>query len=159
MSTTTQRLEFSVDIQAPPARVYDTVVDPASYTLWTAPFMAGSRFEGSWQADQAIRFVGPSGDGMVSEIAANRRPEHISIRHLGMLSQGVEDTTSEAVKTWAPACENYFFEATPQGTRLRVEQDMAPDWVECLKEAWPQALAVLKTLCEAPATTPGAAAP
>jgi hypothetical protein len=156
MTAKTQRLRFSIDIQAPPGRVYDNVVGLAGYRQWTAAFMEGSTFEGSWDAGSRIRFLGPSGDGMVSEIAENRRHEHISIRHLGMLNQGVEDTTSDAVRAWAPAFENYAFDATAQGTRFTVEQDMAPDWVDYMSGAWPKALALLKALCESEPAATGA---
>ena len=75
---------------------------PATYERWAAAFAEGSRFEGSWAEGARIRFVGPDdGCGMVSMIEANRRPAFLSILHLGMLKDGVEDTTSEAVKGWA----------------------------------------------------------
>ena len=51
---------------------------------------------------------------MVSEIAENKPNEFISIRHLGYIANGIEDTQSEAIRAWAPAYENYTFVATPQ---------------------------------------------
>lgn len=44
---------------------------------------------------------------MTSEIAESRKPEFISIKHLGVVLAGKEDTTSEEAKKWAPAYENY----------------------------------------------------
>jgi hypothetical protein len=54
---------------------------------------------------------------------------------------------SEAIRAWAPAYENYTFTATPQGTKLTVEQDITEDF-ESMEEAWPMALEKLKALCE-----------
>ncbi|SHM87277.1 hypothetical protein [Rhizobacter sp. OV335] len=94
-----------------------------------------------------IRFLTPSGEGVISEIAENRPNEFISIRHLGYIADGVEDTGSEAIRAWAPAYENYTFTATPQGTRLTVDQDMTDEF-ESMVETWPKALGALKALCE-----------
>ena len=85
---------------------------------------------------------------MTSEIAENRANESLSIRHLGYIADdGVEDTSSKAIRAWVPAYENYTFTATPQGTKLTVDQDMTEDF-RGMVETWPRALATLKALCE-----------
>lgn len=145
-----KRLQFSTTIAAPPDTVARTMTDPDSYRDWTSAFAEGSHYEGSWEAGRRIRFLSPSGEGMLSEIAEHRPNEFISIRHLGFIGPGgVEDTQSDAVKAWAPAFENYSFHAVPEGTRLVVDQDVPPDWESMLAESWPKALARLKALCEA----------
>ena len=147
-----KRLQFSTAINAPAAVVCGHVTSPESYRRWTSAFAEGSHFEGSWKQGSKIRFLAPGGDGMVAEIAENRENEFISIRHVGFLANGVEDITSEAVKSWAPAFENYTFIAVPEGTKLVIDQDVAVEWEEHMKEAWPKALALLKGLCESPAS-------
>lgn len=149
--STTERIEFSVDIAAPVVTVFRLTLDPQGYRDWTTPFAEGSHYVGSWQQGQKIHFLSPSGDGMVSEIAEYRPDAYVSIRHLGYVVQGVEDTQSEAVRAWAPAYENYRFLATPNGTRLVIEQDATPEFKAYLAEAWPKALQRLKALCEAAA--------
>ena len=144
-----QTLKFEALIEAPVPLVYAAMIDPADYREWTRVFAEGSTYEGSWQQGERIRFLAPSGDGMLSEIAENRPEEFISIRHVGMINKGVEDTTSDAVKAWAPAYENYRFVAVPQGTRVEVELQITADWVDMMQKTWPQALLTLKTLCEA----------
>lgn len=124
------------------------LIGPESYRRWTAAFGDGLFFEGSWEKGQRIRFLTPDGHGVISEIAENRPNEFISIRHIGHIDDdGVEDTSSEAIRAWAPAYENYTFAVTPQGTELTVEQDITDDF-EGMPEAWPKALAGLKSLCE-----------
>ncbi|MBN8495004.1 MAG: SRPBCC domain-containing protein [Burkholderiales bacterium] len=149
--STTERIEFSTDIAAPVATVFRLMLDPQGYRDWTTPFAEGSHYVGSWQQGQKIHFLSPSGDGMVSEIAEYRPDAYVSIRHLGYVAQGVEDTQSDAVRAWAPAYENYRFLATSTGTRLVIEQDATPEFKAYLAEAWPKALQRLKTLCEAAA--------
>lgn len=142
------RHRWSVDIAAPPGRVYRLLTGPASYGQWTAAFGEGLRFDGSWQEGARIRFLTTEGHGLVSEVAANRPGELLSIRHLGYIDDdGVEDTDSESIRAWAPAYENYRFAATAEGTRLTVEQDITAEF-EGMVEAWPRALASLKALCE-----------
>jgi uncharacterized protein YndB with AHSA1/START domain len=143
-----KRLQWSVDIAAPAAKVYRVLIEPESYTQWTSAFGDGLYFEGSWQKGQRIRFLTPQGHGVISEIAENRPNELISIRHLGYIADnGVEDTSSEAIRAWAPAYENFTFTDTSQGTKLTVDQDITEDF-ESMPEAWPKALEILKALCE-----------
>jgi uncharacterized protein YndB with AHSA1/START domain len=144
---TLKRLQWSVDIAAPTSRVYQMLVRLDSYKQWTSAFGEGLYFEGSWQNGQRIRFLTPEGHGVISEIAENRPHEFLSVRHLGYIDNGVEDTSSDAIRAWAPAYENYTFTATPLGTKLIVDQDMTAEF-ESMAETWPKALAKLKALCE-----------
>ena len=144
-----KRIQFFIDIAAPVPVVFSTMLDPQSYRDWTTAFAEGSYYEGSWQQGQKIRFMAPSGDGMVSEIAEHRVNEFTSIRHLGYVANGVEDTQSDAIRAWAPAYENYSFLPTALGTRLVVDQDVTPEFEQYIAQAWPKALQRLKQLCEA----------
>jgi hypothetical protein len=86
---------------------------------------------------------------MVSEIAEHRVNEFTSIRHLGHVAHGVEDTQSEAIRAWAPAYENCSFLPTAAlGTRLVVDQDVTLEFEPYIAQAWPRALQRLKQLCE-----------
>lgn len=151
-------LAYQVAIAAPRALVWELMLGPESYRRWTAPFCAGTYYEGSWEQGARIRFLDPKGDGMVAEIAENRLHEFVSIRHLGEIRDGREDTTSEAVRAWAPAYENYHFADAPGGgTEVKVEVESLPDFVAYLDKLYPRALAILKAMCEAtPAHVPHA---
>lgn len=123
------------------------LVGPQSFTKWMSAFGEGLYFEGSWRENTKMRFLTPSGHGVISEIAENRLNEFLSIRHLGYISnEGVEDTSSEAIRAWAPAYENFTFRDSPQGTTLTVDQDITDEF-ESMPEHWPQALKTLKALC------------
>lgn len=141
-------IQFQRTIQAPVSVVWETMFSAESYTAWTAPFSEGSYFDGSWDQGSRIKFLTPSGDGMVAEIAENREHERLSIRHLGFVFQGTEDTESEAVQAWAPAYETYTFSAVPEGTRLVIDQDVTEDFEQGMRDTWPKALDRLRELCE-----------
>ncbi len=142
--------QFTATINAPVPTVWRLMIGPESYKRWASAFAEGAYFEGSWEQGAKIKFLSPpSGDGMVAEIAQNRKNEFISIRHLGFISNGVEDMTSEAVRAWAPAYENYTFISVPDGTKLVIELDVFSEWEQYMNDAWPKALALLKQLSEA----------
>lgn len=142
-------LHFTTIIKARPEDVWGVMLSPDTYRIWTAEFTEGSYFEGSWAAGQRIRFLAADGSGMVSVIAENRPHEFLSIKHLGYIKDGVEDTESEAVGSWAPAFENYSFSDVGSGSELRVDMDVTADFEDYMAEIWPRALAKLKAITEA----------
>jgi len=103
---------------------------------------------GDWSEDNEIRFLTEDNDGMISLIDKNRPYEFMSIRHLGYIRQGVEDTESDEVKSWTPAFENYTLKDLCDGTHLTVETDTFNDFVEYFNETWPKALVVVKNMAE-----------
>jgi hypothetical protein len=112
----------------------------------------GSWYEGSWEQGSTIRFLGPGEDGqlggMISRVKENRPHEYISIEHLGIIQDGKEDTTSDEVKKWVPAFENYSFRDRNGGTELRVDMDIDEGHRKMFEETWPKALDKLKALAE-----------
>lgn len=138
-------LKYSITIDATPKQVWHHLLDDADYRDWTTPFHAGSHYEGSWEEGASIRFLGPEGGGMIARIAENRLYEHVSIRHLGVIMNGVEDFSGD----WADAFENYTLIPTATGTRLDVALlKMPDDFVAFMDTTWPLALQRLKQRCE-----------
>jgi hypothetical protein len=146
--TNIRTLHFSIIINAPVERVWHTMFDDDAYRHWTSAFCQGSYFIGSWQQGGTIRFLSPSGDGMIATIAQNQPYKLMSIKHLGFVFNGVDDLVSDKVSSWAPAYENYLFRAVPDGTQLLIEQEVAQDYVQFMSDTWPKALNKLKQLCE-----------
>lgn len=130
------------------------MLQDATYRQWTKPFNpSGSYFEGNWDEGSKILFLGSNPEtgevgGMVSRIAQNKRHELISIEHLGEIKGGVEDTTSEKVKLWQGAEENYKFTDVNNGTEVSVELIVPDEFKDYMDDTWPKALAVLKEMCE-----------
>ncbi len=141
-------LRYSITIQAPREAVWAAMLGPDTYRAWTAPFCEGSYYEGSWSTGERIRFLGPNGEGMSSVIAESRPPEFVSIRHLGIFKDGIEDTTSQEATAWAPSFENYAFAEANGTTEVTVELQMPADFEAFMDEAWPKALAKLRSICE-----------
>ena len=149
-----KKLHFSIKIDAPKQEVWHTMLDDKTYREWTAAFNPGSYYKGDWNKGSKILFLGPDpatgkGEGgMVSEIAENRPYEFISIKHLGLINNGIEDTTSDEAKKWAPAFENYTFKEENGMTEVVVDIDVNEEEGDMFNGMWPKALEKLKELAE-----------
>jgi len=141
-------LHFAKTIDAPRQTVWNALIGKDSYEEWTAPFMEGSTFEGSWNTGDRIRFLAPDGSGMSSVIEVSRPYEFISIKHLGEVKDGVDDLDGELVRRWAPAYENYTLKESQGGTEFLVDLDVTPEFEQVMQEKWPLALDRLKAISE-----------
>ena len=146
------KLHFSIVIKAPKEKVWDTMLNQDSYRAWTEPFSPGSHYVGDWNQGSKILFLAPDEagkmGGMVSRIKENRLHEHISIEHLGMVEDGKEDTSSEAVQAWAGVLENYTFKEKNGTTEVLVDMDTEDEYKQMMQDMWPKALQRLKELAE-----------
>jgi hypothetical protein len=147
-----ETIQFTIQINANKQKVWNTMLEDKTYRQWTTAFHEGSYYEGSWEQGSEIRFLGPAEDGklggMYSKIKENRQHEYISIEHLGMVKDGVIDTTSEEVKKWTPAFENYTFTEKENQTEIKVEMQVVSEYKTMFEDMWPRALKTLKDLCE-----------
>lgn len=142
------KIHFEAIINAPVEKVWNTMLEDETYRQWTRAFTEGSHYEGSWEEGAKILFLDPDNNGMVSIIAENRRHEFISVKHIGIVKDGVEDTESEDAREWAPAYENYTFEEQNGKTKVSVDMDIEEEYEAMFNEMWPKALGLLKDLCE-----------
>ena len=129
------------------------MLDDEPFRQWTAAFNEGSYYKGDWEKGSKILFLGPNPEtgeesGMVSRIADNIPYEFISIEHLGIVNNGVEDTTSEEARKWAPAFENYTLKEKDGATVVLVDMDSADEMAEEFGKQWPVALERLKVIAE-----------
>lgn len=149
-----QKLHASIHINAPRAKVWDTMLGDATYREWIKAFGGDSYYKGDWSEGSKIQFLGKDPEtgkemGMTSRIAVNRPHEYISIEHLGIVSEGMEDCTSEQAQLWSNAFENYTFSDKDGGTDLQIEQDMNDEYAAMFQEMWVDALQRIKKLAEA----------
>lgn len=146
-------MHFEIGIRASTQKVCDIMLAQETYRQWTSAFDPNSRYEGSWEKGSKIKFLGADGNGMISEIAEHVPHSYISIKHLGYMKDGVEDTTSEEAKKWNSAYENYTFIENGEETQLAIDIEIpaSPDsktYREMFERMWPKALVKLKELCE-----------
>jgi uncharacterized protein YndB with AHSA1/START domain len=143
-----EKLTFNKTINASREKVWDVLWSLDSYRQWTAVFSPSSDVETSWEKGAKVLFTDGSGSGMVSRIADKIPNEFMSFEHLGEVTNGVEDTTSDKVKAWAGSHENYTLTDVDGKTELLVEIDMAKEYVPMFEKTWPQAMDKIQELAE-----------
>ena len=143
-----ERQTFEITIDASREKVWDILWSETTYPEWTAVFSPGSRAETTWQKGSKVLFLDASNEGMVASIVENKSNEFMSIKHLGMVKDGVEDLDSPEVKVWAGALENYTLKTVNGKTVLTVEIDIADAYKDYMAKAWPKALEQVKQLAE-----------
>lgn len=144
-----EKLNFSIDINAPREKVWKVLWDDSTYRKWTSVFMEGSCVEtDNWKQGSKVLFLDGKGSGMVSKVAVNKPNEYMSFEHLGEVKDGVEDTSSEKVKIWAGSKENYTLKDAGGKTELTVDMDIAEDYKEMFQNMWPKAMEQIKVLSE-----------
>jgi hypothetical protein len=147
------KLHFSITINAPKEKVWNTMLEDKTYRIWTEPFSPGSYYVGDWSKGSKILFLAPGENGemgMVSRIKENRMYEYISIEHVGVVQDGKENTSSDEAKGWSGAFENYTFNEKDGSTELLIDLsgDIADEYKEMFKDMWPKALQKLRHLAE-----------
>jgi hypothetical protein len=144
-----EKLKFNITIDAPREKVWQTLWSDDTYRAWTSAFSEGSHVvTDNWKEGSKVLFLDGTGQGMVSSVAKNIPNEYMSIKHLGEVTNGVEDTTSEKVKAWAGAMENYTLRTVNGKTELFIDTDITEEYKDMLGKMWPNALDKLKKLSE-----------
>ena len=144
-----EKMNFSTSINAPKEKVWKVLWDDSSYRKWTSAFTEGSyAVTDNWKEGTKVLFLDVRGSGMVSKVSANKLNEFMSFEHLGEVKDGVEDTSSEKVKAWAGAHENYILKETGGKTELTVEMDITDEFKDFFSKIWPRALEQVKILSE-----------
>lgn len=144
-----EKINFAISINAPKEKVWNVLWDDSSYRKWTSVFSEGSyAVTDNWKENSKVLFLDGKGSGMVSKVAVNKPNEYMSFKHLGEVKDGVEDTSSEKVKGWSGAMENYTLKEEGGKTELKVEMDITEDFKDFFMQTLPKALDQVKTLSE-----------
>ncbi|MEO6327463.1 MAG: SRPBCC domain-containing protein [Ginsengibacter sp.] len=146
-----EEINFDITINAPREKVWDTLWQDASYRKWTSVFSESSyAVTDNWKEGTKVLFLDAKQSGMVSMIEKNEPYTYMSIRHLGEVKDGVEDTTSEKVQQWNGTLENYTLTDTPDGTYLKVmlAGNIPGEFKDFFLNTFPKALRELKKLAE-----------
>jgi hypothetical protein len=149
------KLSFTIKINASCEKIYDLMLgisNKSSYEEWTAIFNSSSTFEGTWLKGDKILFLGTDShgklSGMVSEIAENIPNQFVSIKHIGLVSEGKEILEGPEVEKWAGGFENYSFQKEGEQTKVLVELDSLDEFAQYMNQTYPLALEKLKEIAE-----------
>lgn len=150
-----KKLQFETKINCNALEVYDKMLglsNKTTFESWTESFNPSSTFEGDWYKGSKIYFIGTDDNGekfgLVSEIIDNTPNKFVSIKHIGILKNGVEILEGPEIESWVGGIENYSFEEINSFTFLNVELILTEEFANQLEKVYPIALNKLKDLCE-----------
>ena len=141
-------LHYAIQINAPRSKVWDVMLEDATYRDWTSVFMPGSHYEGDWSEGSTMRFLGPSENGekeggMVAVVKEHRPQEFLSLQYHAEIRDGIE------VPMPGTGFENYSLSEKDGGTEVSIDLLGLPDeYAGMFDESWPKALERLKELSE-----------
>ena len=141
-------LHFTTTINASPEKVWKTLWEDATYRQWTNVFSEGSYALSSWKEGARVHFIGPTGDGMFSEIAKLIPNEHMAFRHLGTMKGGKEQPSTDETKAWEGCMETYTLKNNGGSTELAVSIDSIDEFADYFQDKFPKALEKLKEIAE-----------
>lgn len=144
-----KELHFSIDIHAGKQKVWETMLQPDTYKIWTNAAWPGSRYVGDWRQGAKIKFMGDETGGTLALIEIYTPFDYVFARHIALIAaDGLLDTSSEMAKEWTGAKEAYQFSGADGVTTLKVFIETNEKWADMFEEGWPVALKKLKEICE-----------
>ncbi|MDX2174198.1 MAG: SRPBCC domain-containing protein [Bacteroidota bacterium] len=136
-------LEFKIEINASPQKVWETLWNDATYREWTAVFNPSSHAISDWNENSKIQFLDAEGNGMHSIIEKKIPNKEMVFKHIGEMKNGVEVDS-----TWGEGRERYFLNETASGTELLTVLDLPMDFKKYFTEVFPKALQLIKQISE-----------
>ncbi|MDF2552302.1 MAG: ATPase [Chryseobacterium sp.] len=138
-----ETLEYNIEIDATPERVWTVLWDDLSYRQWTSAFTEGSFYIGTWEEDSLMKFFDPNNNGMYSRVLKNDPNKEMTFLHLGEIYDGVE-----VPQDWGDAIESYILEETETGTNLTAKINTSEEFKGFFEDKFPAALQNVKNLSE-----------
>jgi uncharacterized protein YndB with AHSA1/START domain len=144
-----KKLEFKININASPKKVWETMLDAETYKEWAKAAWPGSYYEGKWNEGENLKFLSPGQGGTLATLVKHKPYDFTLAKHIAVIGKdGSEDRESEVAKGWVGTTESYTFTENKGTTELKVEINTSPAWAEMFNNDWPIALESLKALCE-----------
>ena len=144
-----KRLEYEIEIDASPEKIWNVLWDKELYKKWTECFYPGSHYTGKIENGGRIHFLSPSGNGMYSNIVYLMENTHIVFQHIGDVKDNKEMPLDESTMLWTGCFEMYKLTELEKGkTTLLAEVDCMAEHLEFMKEKFPLGLEKIKELSE-----------
>ncbi len=145
-----KKLRYFIMINASKEKVWYTMIGPETYKQWVKAFSSESQYKGEWKEGEHIIFFDPNMSGTKAILEKVTPYENILVKHVALVNKEVtsEDTESNVAKSWIGTTESYNFEEKDNSTKFSVEVNTHEGFVQMFEDAFPEALQLLKGLCE-----------
>lgn len=142
-------LIYEIEIKAPRARVWNTLIDKDKYKSWSKAFSSNSDYKGKWEEGAEIEFIDVGRGGTVARIEKIKPQEFVSAVHIATLTKDmIRETKGEFTEKWIGTKEIYHLIESNDHTLLRIEMHSHEDIAPMFEEPWPKALENIKRLAE-----------
>ena len=136
-------LEFEIQINATPEKVWETLFTQDSYKKWASAMNEGTYFEGNWEVGSIMKFLDPQNNGMYNLVTENIRFKVLGMKHLGWILKG-----ELSPQNWEDSTLNYILEPSENGTLLKGTVNSLDEFVEFFNSKYPQNIEHIKRLAE-----------
>ena len=136
-------LEFEIQINATPEKVWETLFTQDSYKKWASAMNEGTYFEGNWEVGSIMKFLDTQNNGMYNLVTENIRFKVLGMKHLGWILKG-----ELSPQNWEDSTLNYILEPSENGTLLKGTVNSLDEFVEFFNSKYPQNFEHIKRLAE-----------
>jgi uncharacterized protein YndB with AHSA1/START domain len=140
-----KELQFSVLINAPKQKVWDTLWQDGTFREWAGIIDPGTHKVGELKEGNEIQFISGNGYGVTSLVEKLVAGEYVLLRHQ---ADTQEEGKQEREKEWTGGNENYALLEKEGVTTLTAEFDVPPELEEYFRDNYPKALERVKVLAE-----------
>ena len=142
-------LKYSIEINAKKEHVWKTMLASDTYREWVKAFSSDSKFIGEWKQGETILFFDPNFGGSKAIIEIFNPYDEILARHFSMVDKDSnENNEDEMTKKWIGSTERYSFIKSGDKIKLEIEMNTDEAFSEMFNKSWPNALKIIKSLCE-----------
>jgi hypothetical protein len=138
----------SIEINAEPSRIWDTLFRKECIAIWYEAFGKGIIADTDWQVGSKAMFIDERKSGIVGKIVENKPGELLSIIYQGVVENGQEDYVSEEANSVKGSVEAYRISVLDGKGLLSVQCDMEDSYFGYMSTAWDVALQKIKMLSE-----------
>lgn len=140
--------KFEIEINASAEKVWNVLLNDATYRQWTAVFSEGSYYKGEMKQGSPIQFLTPEGSGMYGKVIFYSPHSNVVFQHIGEVKNFEPQPVDDATEKWSGAYENYTLTESGNTTTLIAEIDINPEHVSYFNDTFPKGLEKIKELSE-----------
>lgn len=140
-----QKMIFSINIEAPRKKVWDTLWDDTTFRDWGNIIDEGQYMVGEVKEGNEVQFMSSSGYGVTSLIEKLIPNEFVLIRQRADTQNSGKQARE---KEWTGGTESYSLKENNNSTTLKVSIDVPSGLEELFQDRFPRALGRVKELAE-----------
>lgn len=140
-------LEYSIEINAPAEKIWNTLWDDTTYRKWVSVFHEGTYYVTDWKKGSSVQFLNLDGNGVYGLIHENIPYQFLSIHHLGEVKNHINQPIEDS--NYSDVFENYTLLEIDNNTyKLVVQLTNFEAYQSYFDHTFPLALAKVKELAE-----------